>query len=151
MESDWSSWWIASAPSHALRACPSSSPATAPPNSGSSPPPEGGTTPGRLLTIASASRSVLQLFVHHPDALAQVLDELQQDLRVLVDERLQPVPAQHAHRRGVTRLRAGRPRLVVEHRHLADHRARPQTSQRDLAALVVEVDADLSFEHYEQL
>src|ERR1700736_5710 len=93
----------------------------------------------------------LELLVHDPDALAQVLYELQQDLWVLVDERLQSVPSQHSNGGCVARLRTGRTRLVVEHGHLAQNRARSEPSQRDLPAFVVEVDADLAFEHHEKL
>src|SRR6266849_555871 len=97
----------------------------------------------RLLSVSPTWRG-LQLLVHDPDSLAQVLHELQQDLGVLVHQRLQPVPAENAHGRVVARLRARRPRLIVEHRHLSDHRARSQAGECDLPALVVDVDANLA-------
>src|SRR5712691_1424864 len=93
----------------------------------------------------SSARRGLQLFVHYSDPLAQVLHELQQDLGVLVHERLQAVPAQHSHRGVVARLRPRRPGLIVEDRHLTDHRARPQAGERDLPAFVVDVNANLPF------
>src|SRR5438552_17804165 len=64
---------------------------------------------------------------------------------------MEPIAAQHAHGRGLGRLRPGRSRLVVENAHLADHRARAEPSQRDLAAFMVEVDAHLTFEYHKEL
>src|SRR5215469_10336800 len=89
----------------------------------------------------------LELLVRLAQALAEVLDELEQHLWVLVDDRMQPVTTEHAHRRVDARLGARGARLLVENRHLPHHAAASVAGESHLTPVAVEVDADLAVDH----
>src|SRR4029077_9434358 len=93
----------------------------------------------------------LELLVHHPQSLAEVLDELKQDLRMLVDDRLHAVAPEYTHGRARGGLRACAARLVVEDRHLPHDLAGAVAGQGHFVAVVVEMNAHLTFEHHIQL
>src|ERR1700694_3477415 len=85
------------------------------------------------------------------DPLAPAPDELQQNLQMFVNDRLELVPSQDPHRGLFARDRAGRPRLLVEDGHLSQYCAGAVSRQRDLASFMVEMYADLTLQDTAEL
>ena len=79
-------------------------------------------------SMASAAQHQLRL---HSAPLRQLL-EVAADLGQRLDQALEVVARQEQDRRAARRAHAGRGRLVVDQRHLAEHLARAQARQRHL-------------------